>query len=143
MRPEQGEYMAEKSIVRVGVGCWIFNPAGLVLFGQRLSHHGNGTWAPPGGHLEFGETPECTAARELFEETGIKIPTKDFRIIGFTNDIFPDKHYITIHVRADNIDATPKLMEPNKCATWQWFSLDKLPRPLFLAARNLLNTNVL
>ena len=38
-------------------------------------------WVQPGGHLEDNEIPEETAAREVYEETGIKV-----KIIG---DRFP------------------------------------------------------
>ena len=133
-----GEKMVQDKIVRVGVGCWVVNPLGQVLFGNRLSAHGNGTWAPPGGHLEFGETPDRCAARELMEETGIQILPSDFRVAGFTNDIFPNKHYITIHCVTSGVVATPKLIEPDKCEEWRWFYLDKLPENLFLPAANFL-----
>ena len=135
--------MADNAIVRVGVGCWIFNPKGQVLLGKRKSKHGTNTWAPPGGHLEFGETPEQCGVRELFEETGIKIPESEITVISFTNDIFTEKHYITIHCRADNITVEPVLKEPDKCEKWQWFELDNLPEPLFLPATNLLKQKVL
>lgn len=135
--------MSENKTVRVGIGCWIFNPMGQVLLGKRKSAHGNGTWSAPGGHLEFGETPQQCAARELFEETGIALPPASFKIISLTNDIFPDKHYITIHLRADNITAIPALKEPDKCAGWHWFDLNNLPQPLFLPALNLLKQKIL
>lgn len=134
--------MPENKIVRVGVGCWLFNDMGQVLLGQRKSKHGTGTWAPPGGHLEFGETPFQCAARELFEETGIILDACKFRTISFTNDIFPDKHYITVHCRADNITATPTIKEPDKCAQWKWCDLKDLPSPLFLPVSNLLKQKV-
>lgn len=132
--------MSEKEkIVRVGVGIWILNPSGQLLLGQRLSVHGNGTWAPPGGHLEYGETMSRCASRELMEETGIIIPENKFHQIGLTNDIFPDKHYITIHCAVSGVVAVPQIMEPNKCAEWRWFNTDKLPSNLFLPAQNFLN----
>ena len=132
--------MAKEKIVRVGVGCWLFNQAGQVLLGKRLSKHGTGTWAPPGGHLEFGETPQQCAARELFEETGLRMPSSKFEIFAITNDVFKDedKHYITIHCRVNNVVTTPRIMEPNKCEKWEWFDLNKMPSPLFLSASNLL-----
>ncbi len=129
--------MSEKT-VRVGIACWVFNPAGLVLLGKRLSKHGFGTWAPPGGHLEFGESPTECASRELFEETGIFIPNTHFHQVDITNDIFPDRHYITIHYRADSITATPILCEPDKCEMWKWFNPNNVPQNLFSPAEKFI-----
>ena len=126
---------------RVGIGCWIFNPAGQVLLGRRLAPLGYGTWAAPGGKAEYDEMPKHCAARELREETGIIIPENEFLLVGITSDIYPDSHYITLHYRADGIMTEPKLREPEKCAEWRWFSLDNLPGPLFLSAQNLLKTH--
>lgn len=126
-------------VVRVGVGCWIQNSAGQFLFGHRLSKHGAGTWAPPGGHLEYGETPEQCAVRETLEETGLVLMPNDFKIIGVTNDIFPDKHYITIHCVAKlNHTPQPEIKEPDKCSEWVWLDKNKLPDNLFLPAQNFL-----
>ena len=129
--------------VRVGVGCWIQNPMGYFLFGRRLSEHGNGTWAPPGGKLEFGETVEQCAARETYEETGILLIPEQFRVVGVTNDIFPDKHYITVHCYTKiNFLPRPMVREQDKCSCWTWLDLKSLPKNLFLPAQNLINQKV-
>ncbi|KAM5567602.1 hypothetical protein ABKV19_015599 [Rosa sericea] len=44
-----------------------------VLLGQRRSSLGDSTFSLPGGHLEFGESFEECATREVKEETGIDI----------------------------------------------------------------------
>lgn len=45
----------------------------LILLGRRREgRDGAGRWALPSGHMEPGETPADTAARELAEETGIE-----------------------------------------------------------------------
>lgn len=121
--------------VRVGVGVIIVKND-TVLLGKRLNAHGQGTWAFPGGHLEMGESWQECALREVAEETGLSINTPHFAAI--TNDIFgPEKHYITIFMRALYKSGEPQLLEPNKCAEWQWFSWDALPSPIFLTLQNL------
>ncbi|ACU53867.1 NUDIX hydrolase [Acidimicrobium ferrooxidans DSM 10331] len=44
---------------------------GRVLLVRRGSPDANGTWAPPGGHVDPGEDPVAAAIRELAEETGV------------------------------------------------------------------------
>lgn len=116
---------------RVGVGVLVLNNQNKILLGKRKNAHGEGEWAPPGGHLEFGETPIECALRELEEETGLKL-LKPKELI-FTNDIFHDdnKHYITIFVQGI-AHGNLKLLEPHKCEQWKWFLWKNLPSPLFL-----------
>ena len=63
---------AVRAQARVGVAV-IVRRKGHVLMGLRKGSHGAGTWSFPGGHLETGETVTMCAARELLEETGVKI----------------------------------------------------------------------
>jgi len=55
-----------------------------------------GTYALPGGHLEYGESFEECAAREVLEETGLEVG--ELRFLTATNSVFDDvkKHYVTI-----------------------------------------------
>jgi 8-oxo-dGTP diphosphatase len=57
---------------KVGVGVFIIKDK-KILMGKRINSHGEGTWSLPGGHLEFFETFEDCAKREVMEETGLKI----------------------------------------------------------------------
>lgn len=109
-----------------------------VLLGKRLGSHGSGTWQFPGGHLEFGETIEDCAKRELFEETGLSI--RNMRFGPYTNDIFKgeQKHYITLFVIGEYDYGVLSLNEPNKCERWEWFSWSHLPEPKFLPIQNLI-----
>lgn len=121
---------------RVGIGVYILKN-GKVLFGKRKNSHGEGSWCPPGGHLEYGESWEECAKREALEEAGIKI--KDIRFAGLTNDIYEEgKHYITISMVAEYHSGEVRIVEPDKCERWEWFSWDNLPKPLFLPTKNLL-----
>jgi len=109
-----------------------------VLLGKRKNAHGAGTWAFPGGHLEFNESIEECAKREVFEETGIHI--KNIRCGTFTNDIFrkDQKHYVTLFVISEYHDGDLELKEPEKCEKWDWFFWNELPEPRFLPLKNLL-----
>lgn len=122
---------------RVGVGVLIEREKKLLL-GLRFGAHGAFTWAPPGGHLEFSEMPEKCARREVLEETGLLINHCQRGI--WTNDYFKEeqKHYITLFVHATANEGEPKVMEPDKCIKWQWFSWQALPNPLFLPMKHLL-----
>lgn len=123
----------------VGVAV-IIRKADQILLGLRLAGHGAGTWQFPGGHLEFGETIEACARREVCEETGLELG--DVQLGPYTNDIFAakDRHYITLFALADYAGGTPHVCEPDKCARWAWFAWDALPQPLFLPIVNLLRT---
>ena len=125
------------NIVRVGVAV-IIKRAGKVLLGQRIGSHGANTWSFPGGHLEFFETVEETARREVLEETGLTIG--DIKKLTFTNDMFENenKHYVTLFVLADYVEGEAKIMEPNKCLGWSWHEWNKLPEPLFLPIKHLI-----
>jgi len=125
----------EEQRPKVGLGCYIFNKKGEILFLRRKGAHGEGDWCAPGGHLEFGETFAQCAKRETEEEVGVKI--KNVKFFGLTNDIFKEgKHYITVAMRADLKSGKPKIMEPEKMTDIGWFSKNKLPKPLFLPCKN-------
>jgi 8-oxo-dGTP diphosphatase len=119
------------------------------ILGQRLGSHGSNTWALPGGHLEFGESFEECAIRETLEETDLDI--EDVSFLTTTNDLMPSAkrdgsmlHYATIFMvakvkasgGADGVNGKRentelpdvKVMEPNKCAGWEWVSWEDLER---------------
>jgi len=60
---------------------------GEVLLTRRKYDPRAGTWSIPGGYVEYGETVEETAIRELKEETGLEIHLKG--ILGVYSDRGP------------------------------------------------------
>ena len=125
------------ALPRVGVGIIILRE-NLVLLGKRKGSHGAGTWALPGGHLEFGESVEDCARRETEEETGLRL--KLIKPGPYTNDLMPSegRHYVTVFVRASTEPGEPRVLEPEKCEGWAWFKWSALPENLFLPLKNLL-----
>ncbi|RZT96040.1 8-oxo-dGTP diphosphatase [Ancylomarina subtilis] len=125
---------------KVGVGVAVIKE-GRVLLGKRKNAHGDGTWAFPGGHLEYQECWEDCAIREILEETGLRI--KNVRYGTVTNDIFQEeqKHYVTIVMLADYDFGDVNLMEPDKCERWEWFDWNNLPQSIFMTIQNLKRNN--
>lgn len=123
---------------KVGTGVYLVNNQNELFLLCRQNAHGAGTWCAMGGHLEFGESFEECARREVKEEAGIDVGEID--IVGLTNNIFEaeGKHYVTIGLKVRSYQGEPRLMEPEKFSEVGWFPLDRLPDNLFVSFRNFL-----
>lgn len=115
------------------------------LLGRRLGSHGSGTWALPGGKIDFGENWFNAAQREVLEETGLL--TDKFELHGLTNDVFLDdkKHFVNVIISCKvTDDSEPRIIEKDKCDSWEWISCEDVKdneienRPLFLSLKNVL-----
>ncbi|XP_043692384.1 nudix hydrolase 1 [Telopea speciosissima] len=121
-------------VPRVGVVVFVINGKS-VLLGKRRGSIGDSYFALPGGHLEFGESFEECAVREVKEETGLDIEKIEFLTV--TNNVFLQEakpsHYVIIFERAVLKDTlqSPQNMEPTKCDGWDWYDWNHLPEPLF------------
>ena len=96
---------------------------GKTLMGQRRD---TGKWTHPGGHIEGDEDSRDAAARELLEETGIKVDSKDLHYVGVKRIKGKRKKLDVHHYK---YDATGKTLEtgpindPDKeCHHWRFMS---------------------
>jgi len=66
-------------------------------------------WVLPGGRLEYGETFEECAIRELKEETGLDVEVE--RFLFLSEAIAPDRsrHIVNIFIKAKVVGGTMKL----------------------------------
>ncbi len=122
----------------VGVGVIVRKGADILLI-KRQGSHGEGTWSVPGGHIDFGETVEQCAAREVMEETGIVI--REPRFLGYTNDVFTleGKHYVTMWVEAEYAYGEPTITSPRETSFVGWLPASPLPSPRFVPFQNFLD----
>ncbi len=114
---------------RVGTGVVIFKD-GKILLGKRKGAHGSGEYSSPGGHLEYMESIDECAKREVLEECGIKI--NNLKFLHVANDLsYAPKHFVNISFTADWESGEPQVLEPEKCESWGWYEIDNLPEPLY------------
>jgi len=133
--------------VRAGIGIMIFKD-GKVLLGRRNSDpekasselHGEGTWTLPGGKMHFGERIQDAAKREVEEETGLK--ANKIKVISVSNEIVPDKHFVTVGFLCEDFNGEPKIMEPEEIVEWKWFPLNSLPNPIFKPSLKLIKNYI-
>jgi 8-oxo-dGTP diphosphatase len=136
--------MEEKPRVGVGFGVMLLDKGGRILLGRRHSDpnkadselHGEGSWTMPGGKLEFGESFEAGARRELMEETGMKLGV--VKLVCVSNDKVDDAHFVTLGLFSEYFEGDPKVMEPDEIVEWDWFDLENLPSPLFFPSERIL-----
>ncbi len=126
----------------VGVGVMILKN-NHILLGLRNSNkekasselNGEGTWTMPGGKVEFHETLEEAAKRELEEETSLK--TQSLKVISITDDFTSEKHYVTIGFLTTDFLGEPKTMEKEEILKWEWFDIHDLPNNMYLPSKKI------
>lgn len=126
---------------KVGVGVLVFNDENQILLSRRLNAHGANSYGPPGGHLEFLETFEECAIREVKEEVGLIVDNPEY--IAITNDIFKEdnRHYISIFMRVKYKGCEVQNSEPEYAEGWDWYDINDLPKDLFLPLKQLVEGN--
>lgn len=104
-----------------------------ILMTQRGPHaSASGQWCVPGGYLDYNETLEECAVREVYEETGIKIdPSRLERIYidstpkGRKQNViikFMYKDYLDIKDNVPNMNH----MEPDELMDVRWINIKEL-----------------
>jgi 8-oxo-dGTP diphosphatase len=97
---------------RVGVGGVVIS-GDRVLLARRGTEPLRGEWSIPGGLLELGETLAAGVARELREETGLKV--RPVELIDAFDRIFspdgsnrPKYHYVLLDYLCEVVSGEPK-----------------------------------
>jgi 8-oxo-dGTP diphosphatase len=121
------------------VGIFLFNGNRILLSKRINTPHQNGKYGLPGGKIDFGESPESAAKRELLEETGIS-SVIDIQPVGIiTSNVYKEenKHYLCLwffaYTDKENIDYVE--MDKNgksKNEKWEWYNTEDLPLPLVM-----------
>ena len=111
-----------------GLGVLVLNKENKILIGKRSDCS---LYGIPGGYLEKFETWEAGAARELKEEVDLDVDPKNIHVMKVFNALEKSKNYhnVAIIVLCEFPEGQEvKTMEPEKCAGWEWWSLDDLEK---------------
>ena len=92
-----------------------------------------GEWALPGGFLDVDrdKTVAHTAARELKEETGLKLSIKDFKEVGTFSDINRDPRERVITIAHYALVKLSEVQADTDADKAEWFSWDDIPHLAF------------
>ncbi|MED0948081.1 DNA mismatch repair protein MutT [Bacillus cereus] len=94
---ELRKVVGHRPLILVGAVVLVIDEHGYVLLQQRTEPYGK--WGLPGGLMELGESPEETACREVYEETGIEV--KNLRLIN----VFSGANYFTKLANGDEFQS--------------------------------------
>ncbi|MEU3546294.1 NUDIX hydrolase [Streptomyces longwoodensis] len=103
-------------------------PDGSVLLIERGWPPHEGAWALPGGHVDEGETSRDAAARELLEETGVRVNAEDLKPIGVFDQPGRDPRgrYVTVAYLA-RVPADTQVSAGDDARTTRWWPAGVLP----------------
>jgi len=110
-----------------GVGLVTGDGRREVLLGFKKSGFGAGRWVGLGGHIEDGEEPAEAAAREVAEESGLKVAASALTHVARLHFIFPSRpswdQTADVFITAD---FTGEPAESDEVIP-RWFASDALP----------------
>ena len=100
-----------------------------------------GTWALPGGTLEWGETLRTGLARELLEEAGIETFLSEPELVGVFSR--PDRdvrfHGVSVIVHVRVAEPTLRPVNPLEILEVRAFHPAEIPRPLALGQDDMID----
>jgi 8-oxo-dGTP diphosphatase len=111
-----------------GVQCLVVRKE-QILLGRRHRTSAHGSWALPGGHLEFAESPLQAARRELREETGLV--GGDVMTLPSFATYTTDSPYVHVPVFFKDVVGQPSVPDGEKFSELGFFPFQGLPEPLF------------
>jgi len=82
------------NLPKIAVGCVIFDPDRKVLLVKRKHPPNQGSWAVPGGKVNFGELIEGALKREMREEISVEVRPKE--LMAIVEIIKEGFHYVIL-----------------------------------------------
>jgi 8-oxo-dGTP diphosphatase len=144
MKIPAGAFVLVKEILRhvlkrpvVGVAVVARDDRGRILLIRRAD---TGTWALPGGTLEWGEPIRRCIVRELREETNAE-PTSEPELVGVYSDPSRDPrfHAVTVLVSCSVRAEAPGAQNPLEIREAKFFDDGALPTEIAMGMNDMLD----
>lgn len=118
------------------------NEDNQVLLQERKSPLGY--WGLIGGLMELGESTEEAARREVFEETGMILPSVELFNVFSGRDFFVrvaengDEFYVVTTVYLAKDFSGEPVVNDNESLSFNWFKFDEIPYAKIVKAQRLI-----
>lgn len=113
-----------------------------ILIGRRESKN---LWYQkygfPWGHLDFWESIFECATREVQEESNLQWFPWKLWLIGFTEDFYENKHYITFFILMNEFSWEVKALMHDEHRFWEWLTWEEIKslwNNLFIPVQNFI-----
>ncbi|KAH6922439.1 hypothetical protein HPB50_013612 [Hyalomma asiaticum] len=127
---KQPRKVQQRPFAQVAVFVTAKSQPGRVILGKRKNFLGGGLYQVPCGEIEFGETWEEAACREVFESTAMHVCNLSVCSVVDTVEQSLDYHAVTVFMRGtvdDSEAPEPEAMQPDLCDSWHWRQWQELP----------------
>lgn len=126
---ELRKYIGHQPLINIGATIIVLNDENEILLNLRSD---TGTWGIIGGGMELGEGLEETAARELWEETGLKAERFELLDVLSGKELFfrypngDETYTVIVLYKAVGVSGVPRINDDeSRCL--KYFSVNALP----------------
>ncbi len=132
--------VGHEKVIMVVAGAMVFDTENRLLLQRRTD---NGTWGLPGGFMDFNESVQETARREVLEETGLIL--KEMSLFGIYSGPDKEKTFgngdqvspVQVLFRCEDFEG--ELRGSEESLGTSFFSLNELPDNLFSEHHLMIN----
>lgn len=112
------------NLPKIAVGCVIFDSDRRVLLVKRKHPPNQGSWAVPGGKVNFGELIEGALKREMREEISVEVRPKE--LMAIVEIIKEGFHYVILDFVCEIINGEVKAGSDAEDA--RFFSINEMKK---------------
>ncbi len=126
---ELRKYVGQRPIINIGATIIVTNDKNELLLNLRSD---TGTWGIIGGGMELGESLEETAARELWEEAGLKAERFELLDVLSGRELFfrypngDETYTVIVLYKAVGVSGVPRIND-GESRRLEYFSVNALP----------------